>query len=239
MQNDNIVFLGKGNEFLIPPVRRHGSGRIVGIGYHHQTGSFCGFFGNLREINEVIPISGHRHIMELGASDGRTVSEDRIAGIRYQHHLPLIHNGKGNVSQSFLGSQKGDHLMLGINLHAIPAGIPVGSRLLQGGSVTDGVYIAGWIGGRLDQRFYDMGSRRNVGCSHTQVHNVPACSQLSVFFGQQDGEDSLTEAGHSVGKFHSYPSFPSKPTFCWISGTAFSSLWLSFGNCHVILYFLS
>ena len=109
----------------------------------------------------------------------------RIAGVRNQHRLPLIHNGQGNVGQSLLGAQQGADFRLRIQGYAVSSLIPLCNRLQKSFLVADGIHIVFLIGRRPAQCLPNMRGRRNIGRSHAQIDNPLSCRLLSAFNLQQ------------------------------------------------------
>ena len=59
----DVVFLCKGNELVIEPLRRKGASGVIGIGYNHQLGSPRQLFGDGVQVDEIIVLLFQRHIV--------------------------------------------------------------------------------------------------------------------------------------------------------------------------------
>ena len=85
----------------------------------------CHFLRNFFQINDVVIFFPLRHIVKLCPRQRRTIRKDRIARIRHQNHIALVHDRKCDVRQSLLGTKQRADLRLRIQFHPIAALIPV------------------------------------------------------------------------------------------------------------------
>ena len=129
MKHDYIIFFSKSDQFAVEAVRRHSRGRVVRIGDNHQSGLHRHFLGNLAQIYNVMIFFFLRHIVQGRACQRRAVRKYRIAGIRNQYPVALVHNRQGNMGQALLGAQKRTDFRLRVKLHTVTVFVPPGYRI--------------------------------------------------------------------------------------------------------------
>ena len=121
------------------------------------------------------------------------------------------------MGQTILGAQKGDHLVVWVDGHAVPALIPLGGGLLELPGIAKGIEIVFAHGGGVDEGLADMGRRRNIRRPDAKVNDAASSGLLLPSHLGELGKDPRSKAVHALGKFHDITSSRLKftvPLFC-------------------------
>ena len=162
MEHNDIVFLRKSNQFLIERIRRHDRSRVIRIRNHHELRPMCHLLRNIRKTDHVTIFFFLRHIVKLCTCQTRTIRKNRIAWIRHQDQVSLIHNGHGNVGQSLLGTEQRTNLRIRVQVHAVAALIPLRNSLQEVLLVIDSVNVIVFISSFLTEHIQNVLCRRNI-----------------------------------------------------------------------------
>ena len=116
-----------------------------------------------------------RHRADDAARHEEAEGVDRVARIRHQHHVAGRRDRLRHVGEALLGAEGGDHLRVGIELHAETALVIAGLGPAQPGDALRGrVAVGARLAGGLAQLGDHVRRRREVRVAHAEVDDVGA-----------------------------------------------------------------
>jgi hypothetical protein len=131
--------------------------------------------GRAADVGQVLLWRQGRHVADDAASHDEAEGVDRIGRVRTDDHVAGGGQGLGQVGEAFLGAQGGDHLGVGVQLHAEPAAVIAGHGLAQAGDALGRRIAAGLgVARGFDQLVDDVLGRGHVGIAHPEVDDVGA-----------------------------------------------------------------
>ena len=208
VQHDDVVLFREGDELLVPAVRCQHRRRVVRIGDNHELRTARHVLGDIRELDEIVVLLLHGHIIDVRLRDFRAVRKNRIAGIRHQCEVALVEDGETDMCQSLLRAHERADLRLRVKLHAVAARIPLTHRLQQLRQVTQRVEIALRLHGLLGQLRHHGPGRRDVRRTDGEVDDLLPRGELRPLHGREARKDALPELLHTCGKLHDMNSSP-------------------------------
>ena len=114
-----------------------------------------------------------RHRADHAARHQEAERVDRVARVRAEHDVTRRRDRLRDVGEAFLGAQGGDHLGVGIELHAEAAAIVRRLRLAQAGNSAGGrIAVGARLADDLLELVDHMLRRRQVRIAHAEVDDV-------------------------------------------------------------------
>ncbi len=116
-----------------------------------------------------------RHRADGAAGHEEAEGVDRVARVRHQHEVAGRRDGLRHVGEAFLGAERGDDLLLGIELHAEAAAVIGRLRLAQARDAARGrIAVGARLADGLLQLVDDVLRRRQVRIAHAEIDDVGA-----------------------------------------------------------------
>ena len=167
------------------------SGGIVRIVEEEQPGALGGLGVNRLEIGgeSELFLQGKQHC--FGAGENRATGVNRVTGIGSQGDVTRIEEGETEVVDAFLGADRRNHFVLGIDLDPEPPAVEVGKGAAElfAAPVARVVLVAP-VGHRILHRADHMRVGRMIGVTDSKTDHIDARSPLV--------SDLLLELGEHV-----------------------------------------
>ena len=139
---------------------------------------------------------------ERAAGDHEAVGVDGVAGVGDEHDVAGGGDRHGEVGEALLGAEGGDHLGLGVELHAEAAGVVAGLGAAEAGDALGGrIAVGARAAHGFHKLFNDMGGRVHVGVAHAEVDDVHALGAVAGLEPVHLGEDVGGQALDAVELF--------------------------------------
>ncbi len=205
MDDDDIVPFGKRNQALVKRHVRHRSRGVIRIGYHN-----CArFIGHRRvdcvKIHEIAVFLTQRHKADFRPGHHRPKGKDRVSRVGREYQIPRPDQRERDMCDALLRAAYAHHF-IPLERHAVAPRIPVPDRFLQGGRITQGIFIVL----RPQRRFADRLQHMLVGCkvgrTDGKVDHVAAGGKDFALFFVQPVEDI---GGHFLPPPHKFHTFTS------------------------------
>ena len=159
---------GFGNLLLRQVVQS--AGRLV---KHEQLGLGPGLLGGGEQIFKEVAVFGHGNAAHVGPADDGGVHVDGIGGVGREHDVAGIQHGEAQMGEPLLGTDGGNGLRFGIEMHVVAAGVEIADGLAQiRNAAGNGIAVIHGLAGRFAQFVHDEFGRRQIGIAHGQVNNV-------------------------------------------------------------------
>ena len=141
MQNDNVVFLRKCDQFFIKRIRCCHTDRIQRIGHNHHLCPSCLFFRNLVEFNQEIVLRMQVIGFHLCTTKERACCKNRITRIRHKHYISRVTNRHGNMRHSLLGTINRHNFFMTNALNTIALCIMIADCIQQFRQISQCVFV--------------------------------------------------------------------------------------------------
>ena len=190
MQNDNIIFLCKRNQFFIKSIIRHRTNRVGRIGHDHELRRPRGLLRNVLELRQEIIFCIERVGFNLRTRQLRSQGKDRITWIRGQHNIARITERDSHMGHALLGAVQGHNL---VRLQTHPETLLI--EILHGPDklrpIRNGVLVILRILTGLHHSVHHMLRRLEIRRSDGKVIDLHAFLHQLVLFMGQGREDAL------------------------------------------------
>ena len=144
-----------------------------------------------------------RHRADDAARHQEAEGVDRIGRVRHQHDVARRGDRLRHVGEAFLRAEGGDHLRLGIELHAEPARVIARLRAAQAGDAfRGGIAVGARLADRLDQLVEHVLRRGQVRVAHAEIDDVGAAGAGLGLELVDLLEDVRRQAPHAVKVAH-------------------------------------
>ena len=206
-EHPEVVLLGEGDEILVEievadlrrRVGREGDDERHGLRDGVDDGAVEGAEIGLRV--EAAVVEGG-DVAQRAAGDHEAVGVDGVAGVGDEHDVARGGDRHGEVGEALLGAEGGDHLGLGVELHAEAAGVVAGLGAAEAGdALGGGVAVGAGAADGFHKLFNDVGGRVHVGVAHAEVDDVHPLGAVAGLEAVHLGEDVGGEALDSVELF--------------------------------------
>ena len=207
MNDDNVVFLCKSDQFLIKGIVGRGTDRIGRIRNHHHLCLFRRLLRNIGKFRQEAVFLIQRIFDNLGTAQERAHLKNRVAGVGHQHHITGIAQCPADMGHGFLGTVHG-HDLLRIQLHAKPSVVKILHGFQQRRALHQRILVVLRLAGRFRQRLHHMRCRFEIRGTHGKIVNGSSLGQQLIFLLIQYCENSFLKGIHTLCKcdFHNQSS---------------------------------
>ena len=173
MHNPDFVFLGEVDNLLEEFQIRHLGGGVVGIADKEHLGLGPGLtHGGLKVFKKVAARADGHAAHVCAGNDGR-ILVDGVGRVGRKHHIAGLKNGQRKVGKAFLGAQGHNGFAVGVELHAVVAGIAITYGFAQvRNTARKRVTVVHRLLCCLNKLVDDGCGRCYVRVAHAEVHDV-------------------------------------------------------------------
>ena len=202
MDEHQIVLCRPPHQPLIESLRRTFADRIHGIGNDHELRPVRRF-GKRLQIRHIAVLFRQRIGFQNRARKGGADSENRITGIRHQHHIPLITEGESHMGNSLLRAVD-RHDFIRHELHPVAPPVTPDHSVCKRRQILQGILVVFRILCGLYHRIHHFLSGRKIRRTHGQIVHLPPLCQERFLLLVQNLKNSFLVILHSCCKlqFH-------------------------------------
>jgi len=173
VHDPDFVFFGKLDDPLEKFQIRHFRGGVVRIAEKQNLGfGPCLTHGCLEVFKKVAAMTDG-HAAHICASNDRRILMDGVGRVGGKHHVAGLKNGQRKVGEAFLGTQGHNGFAVGVELHAVVAGIAITYGFAQvRNTARKRVAVVHRLLCCLNKLVDDGCGRCYVRIAHAEVHDV-------------------------------------------------------------------
>ena len=207
MNDDNIVFLCKCDQFLIKGIIGRSTDRVRRIGNHHHFCFLCCLLRDIGKLRQETIFLIKRIFDDLCTTQERPYLKNRITGIGHQYHIIRITQRPADMGHSFLRTVH-SHDLLRIQLHAKPSVVKILHGFQQRRALHQRILVVLRLAGRFRQRLHHMRCRFEIRGTNRKIVNGSSLGQQLIFLLIQYCENSFLKGIHTLCKcdFHNQSS---------------------------------
>ena len=202
MNDQQIMFAGKGDNLLVDLGRAHRADRVRRQRHDHILGTIGDLGVDARHIGQVIVLGDQWIVLELGVGDLGARLKDRIARIGNQNGVTRIEQGQAQMAHALLRAVARLHHRRRNARNAKAALVVIAHGLLKLGQIAQGILPHLGILGRLRERLDHVVVRLKVGRAHAHVVNGLALSLQREKLVVERGEDLRAKAVETLRCLH-------------------------------------
>ena len=142
---------------------------------HQHLGFGPDILDGIFQFCEEIDAGHERNMADVGPRDHETVGMDRIARVRYQHRVALVHRRQRQVRQAFLGADGHNRLAVHVDIDVVATLVPLADGAPQARyAARHRIPVRVFALGGFDELVHDMPGRGAIGIAHPEVDDVLA-----------------------------------------------------------------
>ena len=182
MDEQNLMCIAEIHDLLVQLRAAHAAHRVGRQGYDHHLGLIGHIVGDLLHIGQEVMLFGQVVVVRHAAAQLDTGNEHRVAGVRQQHHIAVVQQGKAHVAHAVLAAVKAHDLVRGNAVHIKAALVISAHGIQQFRQVPQGILPVFAHHGGIAQCLLDVRHRLKVrGTDRKIVQLFALCFQGHLF----------------------------------------------------------